>query len=152
MKKIIGFVLVALFISMSANAQAQKQQRMRKMSKLTVEQQAEMQTKHLVLTLDLTKDQEKKVFALKKEQAEKRKVQMEARQQNKENRADLTDDEKYQMRVDRLDRQIAHKAEMKKILNDDQYEKWEKIQVKKKRGIKKGMAKKGQSKGFKNRG
>ena len=121
MKKIIGFFLIALLVSVSTNAQAQKQKRERKISKLSVEQQAEMQTKHLVLALDLTKSQESKVYALKLKQAKERKAQMEARQQNKENRAEITDNKRYQMRVDRLDKQIANKAEMKKILNDEQY-------------------------------
>jgi hypothetical protein len=50
----------------------------------------------------------------------------------------LTSDEKFVLKRNMLDEQIAHKNEMKKVLTAEQYEKWEKMSKNK---MKKGMQK-----------
>ncbi len=102
---------------------------------LTAEQRATLQTKHLTLALDLTDSQQKKVQKLKLEQEElrqsKRAVMKAKREANDEKR--ISAEERYEHEVERLDHMIAFKAEMKSILNQSQYEKWERIQLHKKK-------------------
>jgi len=89
---------------------------------LSAEQIAELTTKKLTLHLDLTEGQQKKVNALELDRAKERK----SRQENREERKELSDTERFEQKSQRLDVQIAYKKEMKSILNDEQYEKWEK--------------------------
>lgn len=109
MKKIILASL--MFVSLSTFAQ--------KEMNLTPEQSAELRTKEMTLKLDLTEQQERKVYAINKEIAEKRS------EMRKVDRKALSDDERYEMRLARLDEMIGVKKEMKTILNEQQYEKWE---------------------------
>ena len=97
---------------------------------LTIEQRATLQTKHLALALDLTENQQKQVQKLKLEQEELRQSK---RAEMKEKRAakdekKISTEERYQHELERLDHMIAFKAEMKSILNQSQYEKWERLQ------------------------
>jgi hypothetical protein len=70
---------------------------------------------------------------------------MEARKAKKENDEKMTAVEKYTMENKRLDHKIAQKKEMKQLLNDEQYAKWEKMQYKR------GMHRKGKDKEGKRR-
>ena len=45
-------------------------------------------------------------------------------EENKESGKQLTDAERYQLQVGRLDSQIVFQKEMKSILNEKQYEQW----------------------------
>jgi hypothetical protein len=71
--------------------------------------------------------------------------------QKKQDGTTISDTEKYEMQKQRLDKQIEHKAAMKNILTNDQYEKWEKtMQQKGKKG--KSPKKSGNKKGMQNNG
>ncbi|MBD1263087.1 DUF4890 domain-containing protein [Maribacter polysiphoniae] len=125
MKKVI--VLIALIVGTTAMAQQRKDGKRNSMKDMTAEQMATLQTKKMTLDLDLTDAQQTKILALNLENAKKRKAKMEERQamRNSGDRPKLTSEEKYAMQAERLDAAIAHKAALKKILNDDQYAKWE---------------------------
>ncbi|OBX21504.1 MULTISPECIES: hypothetical protein [Bizionia] len=133
MKKIFLIALALVTIQMSAQDKKQmhkKGERTEKMQSYTPEEMAELQTKKLTLDLDLTEVQQKQVMALNLEGAKERKAMMEKRQElQKEKEAkSVSKDNKLKMKNDKLDKQIAMKAKMKEILNDEQYAKWEKLQ------------------------
>lgn len=108
---------------------------------LTPEQHATLQTKKLTLALDLSEQQQTKVLALQTKMATERKAKMEAHKAMKEKGEKPTEEQRYQMMNERLDAKIAFKKSMKKILNDEQYERWEKMHAKRSKGKKKMKAK-----------
>ncbi len=90
---------------------------------LTPEQMATLQTKKMTLALDLSSAQQKQIQEFHLENAKLRKEKMEA---VKGKRKDLSSEERYAHQNERLDHMIAQKEKMKKILNEDQFSKWEK--------------------------
>ena len=116
MKK-VAFVLIALI---AFNAQAQKGEHHKKRD-LTPEQMATMRTKQMTLAIDLSEAQQKDVLALNLKNAEKF-------SKSRGERKELTEEERYEMKNKMLDAQIANQRAMRKILNDDQYERWRKMQ------------------------
>ncbi len=139
MKKL---VLIALaLITLQATAQDRKREhapenrkeRGKQMMQFSPEEVAKIQTKKITLHLDLNESQQAKIHKINLENATKRKAMMEARKTKKENSSTKrpSKDERLQMMNIKLDHQIAMKAKMKKILNDEQYAKWEKAQAKK---------------------
>ncbi|UWX54379.1 hypothetical protein NYZ99_15765 [Maribacter litopenaei] len=131
MKKVIMTAILLIGISAMAQDHNRKEGRgNRHMKDLTPEQMATLQTKRMTLALDLTEDQQSKIQALFTKNAAERKAKMEAHKARKESGETLTDDEKFALRNERLDQQIAQKEEMKSILDDTQYSKWEKMRQK----------------------
>ena len=139
-------VLVALLlIGFTARAQQQNREEGRRhMANLSPEQMATLQTKRMTLALDLTADQQSKIQEMFAKNAAERKSKMEDLKARKESGETLSDDEKFDMKNERLDNQIAHKEEMKTILDDAQYAKWEKMHAKRGKH-KKGKARKHRS-------
>ena len=127
MKKVA--IVVLLMAGLTAMAQRGPQEGRKAMSDLTPEQMADLQTKKMTLALDLTTGQQEQIKALNLEKAKMRKAKMEERKNMKEagDRKKPTSDERYAMQNERLDQMIAQKAEMKNILSDEQYSKWEKM-------------------------
>ena len=122
MKKV--FLAFALIIGLTTFAQDKKGNRGDR-EKMTSEQQAELQTKKMKLDLDLNDKQATEVKGILTKQAEKReskRAEMEAKR--KEGQKPSKDD-RFKMKNAMLDEQIAQKAEMKKILNAEQFAKWE---------------------------
>ena len=93
---------------------------------LTPEQMATIKTKKMTLSLDLNEKQRTEVQEIHLEQAELRLAKKEERKAREEK---PTADERYAAMNERLDRQIEIKAQMKEILNKDQYAKWEELQT-----------------------
>ena len=142
MKKIV-IVLIAL-ITFQANAQHKeegrhdsKKERFHKMKDVSPEDMAQLYTKKLTLALDLTEAQQKKINAMSLKQAKAKKAKMEARMKAKEAAKKRSQEERLKAMNERLDAQIAHKKEMKAILNAEQYEKWERMQAKRQHAGKK---------------
>lgn len=146
--KHIFLVALALFtLNVTAQQQNPQQrkgdrkerpQRMQKFADFTPEEIAELRTKKMVLDFDLTDTQQKEVYKLnlkeakeRKQMMDERKAKMEARRndisEGKVKREKLSKEERFNMVNNKLDKQIAHKKEMKSILNKDQFEKWEKV-------------------------
>jgi hypothetical protein len=98
------------------------------MKDLSTEQMATLQTKKMTLALDLSEEQQGKMKSLLATNIAARKAKMEARKAKKENAEKLSADEKYTLHVARLDAQIAHKQELKTVLTEAQFNKWEKMQ------------------------
>ncbi|MGJ8735101.1 Spy/CpxP family protein refolding chaperone [Zobellia laminariae] len=125
MKKII--LALVCMVGLTAMAQREKGHGRDGMKDLTAEQIATLHTKKMTLALDLTSAQEQKIKAINLEDAKERKAKHEERKAQKEEgeRKKLTSDERYAMQNAKLDKMIARKAEMKKILSAEQYEKWQ---------------------------
>ena len=95
----------------------------------TPEQRAELQAKKLTLALDLSTSQQEKVQEIYLAKAEERKAKKEAR--SKSDSISRSPEMRYNRMNERLDAMIAHKKEMKEILTEEQYVKWEKLAAKK---------------------
>ncbi|RAJ07970.1 DUF4890 domain-containing protein [Arenibacter echinorum] len=139
MKKLV--VLVVLMAGISAIAQKPERERGHRgdMKDMSPEQIATLQTKQMTLALDLTDTQQKEIQSLNLENAVKRSEKMNEMKAKKESgeAKKLTSEERFAMKTAMLDHQIAQKEEMKKILNKEQYEKWEKMK-KNREGHRKG--------------
>ncbi|WP_424002379.1 hypothetical protein [Maribacter sp. IgM3_T14_3] len=131
MKKILMAILVVATIS--ATAQDQNKGKRGDMKDLSPDQVASLQTKKMTLALDLNESQQAKVKTILTKDATARKAKMEERKASKdEGKKIMTSEEKYTKQNERLDYQIARKEEMKSILTADQFEKWEKMNHRKK--------------------
>ncbi|MBT8205309.1 MAG: hypothetical protein KJP14_04300 [Eudoraea sp.] len=101
---------------------------------MTPEQLATLKTKKLTLALDLTEVQQKEIQKLTLEQAKlresKRSEMQEKRKADPEARP--SKEERYEHQLARLDEMIAHKAKMKDVLTEVQFEKWERLHKHKK--------------------
>jgi len=128
MKKVCTLALLLIGATVMAQ-EVQKGHHRAAMKDLTPEQMATLHTKKMTLALDLNESQQQQVHELSLENAKLRKVKMEERKAKKESGESKkpTSEERYVRQLERLDQQIAHKAEMKSILSPEQYEKWEKI-------------------------
>lgn len=122
-----------LLIGMTVMAQRGEGHHRDAMKDLTPEQAATLQTKRMTLALDLSQAQQSKIQALNLANAELRKSNMEERKSKNENGEvkKPTTEERYAMQNQRLDHQIAQKAEIKNILSEEQFEKWTKLKAKK---------------------
>ena len=130
MKKLI-LIAVAL-ITVSATAQEDKRERNERprgdrmertdfLKDLSPDEIATLQTKRMALQLDLTEAQQKEIHAIHLEQAKVRKTDMETRKKLNEKDKDI----RFKRANDQLDTKLSAKSKFKKVLNKEQYEKWE---------------------------
>lgn len=141
MRKLV--LAVMLMVGLGAMAQKPYPQKGHRgdMNKLSPEQTATLQTKRMTLALDLTDAQQKQIQSLNLENATKRAEKMKEIKAKKESGElkKLTSEDRFAMQSAMLDHQIAQKNNMKKILDKDQYAKWEKMK-KNRKGHHKGKA------------
>lgn len=125
---LVGFVTIA----QHGEHHRSKKMAMMKMTDMTPEQMATLQTKRMTLTLELSKGQQEQIQKLNLENATLRKTKMEEWKAKKENgeMKKPTSKEHYDRQNTRLDLQIAHQAKMKEILNEEQYAKWKSMRHK----------------------
>jgi hypothetical protein len=145
MKKIVGISILALLLTVSSFSQ-EKRKKVRQGESLSTEQMATLQTKKMALHLDLNESQQSAVAALMQKQMEERKLQREALREKRQNGEKLTADEKFALRNDQLEWRLAHKEEMKKILSDTQYEKWDKMNADRRNDVRDNFAERQNSK------
>ena len=149
MKKLILIALALVTIQVSAQDRKQefrkgdRMERGERFKDLTPEEKAQLQTKKMTLHLDLTQSQQKQIEKLNLENAKDRKANMETRQaKKKEGKGEKpSKEERLAMMNERLDKLIEMKGKMKKILDDEQFEKWEKNHAQKQRAGKKQKGK-----------
>ena len=118
MKKLI--VTIVLVISSLSFAQEK--------SKLSPEQQTELQVKKMTLDLDLDANQQNEIKTILLEQNKKRATKIAELKEKKKQGVKLSADEKFALKNKMLDEKIEHKARMKKILKPEQFQKWEQNQ------------------------
>ncbi len=99
----------------------------------TPEQVAELKTKKMTLALDLSEAQQQEVEQLELERANNRIAKMEERKalKNEGKRSKEDSDSRFEHLNERLDQQIAYKAQIKEILSAEQFSKWENLQQQK---------------------
>ncbi len=119
-------LLTSIFLALAMFGYSQHGPHHKGMKDMSAEQRASLETKKLALALDLSENQQKKIQEIHLERALKRDTRKEER---KERDAKPDTDERYAMMSNRLDNQIEMKAQMKEILDNDQFEKWEKLQL-----------------------
>ena len=134
MKKLVLIVIALVALQVSAqedkkeHRKGAKKERMHKQMNFTPEEMATLQTKKMVLSLDLTEAQQREIHKINLANAKVRQAKMEGRKKvredNKEEKPSKED--RYKMMNERLDKQISNKKEMKTILSKEQFEKWEK--------------------------
>ncbi len=122
------YILTMLVLCMTMTATAQRSSNNGRRAQLNPEQQATLATKKMTLALDLNTQQADKVYRIQLEQAQKRKAFIAERK--KEDRSELTKEQRFELKTKKLDNQIAIQKEMKSILTADQFEKWRKMKGK----------------------
>ncbi len=120
-------LLITLFLVGSMTAQeeattAKKDKKQHKKEHFTPEQQATLKTKKMDLHLDLSEAQEKKVYQLVLENAKNRTAKK--AEMKKAEKKERTTEEKYQMKLQKLDHMLAYQEQMKTILDDKQFDQW----------------------------
>ena len=117
--------MIALLLCV-ASLSAQPNKNKKEHLKFSPEQLAEIRTKQMTLHLELTNNQQQQLKVLLKEQAILRKGQKEKRVALRKNEVKLNTDQKYQLVIERLDTQLAFQDDIKKVLNEKQFETWKK--------------------------
>ena len=109
-----------------------------RMKDMSPEQIAILETKKMTLALDLNEKQQQQIQEIHLEKA----IERQAHREEREDRDSKPDaDERFQMMNERLDKQIAVKDQMKDILSNEQFEKWEKLNLSRGRSKMKGRCK-----------
>jgi Spy/CpxP family protein refolding chaperone len=111
---------------MDSEREKRPNNRMEAMKALTPEQEATLWTKKMTLELDLNQNQQDQMYALILGKTKKIKSRMENKPKERPSKEEI-----YNMHISRLDEAIAMKESLKKILNDDQFAKWELMKNKK---------------------
>ncbi|WP_430968651.1 hypothetical protein [Spongiimicrobium sp. 2-473A-2-J] len=127
-------VILAVMVMAGLTAMAQKGEGKGHhgfMKDMTPEQLATLQTKKMTLALELSAKQQQQIQRINLENAELRKAKMEELRTKKESgkREKPTADERFTMLNERLDKKIAAQSELKRILNEEQFEQWKKMQL-----------------------
>lgn len=128
MKKLLTVLVLAVGFTVTTHAQKANNN---KRQQLTVEQQTDLAVKKMTLKLDLNEAQQSQIKPLIAEKIAERKKMSAKRKAMKDSKNKPTADERYEMESKMLDKQIAFKKEMKHILNEDQYKRFEKMAAKK---------------------
>ncbi|MFV5703454.1 hypothetical protein ACM55F_16425 [Flavobacterium sp. XS2P12] len=139
MKKL--FIVALLVVGMTSFAQERKARPERaQMEQMTPEQRNQLHLKKMTLELDLNASQQKEMSKIIAEQSAKREAKMAERKASKDSaKKQLTADEVFAKKSKMLDEQIVMKERMKKILNPEQYKKWDDMKGKRHHGMKKRM-------------
>lgn len=145
MKKLISMALLTIFTTM-AHAQEQNEPQKRQRQEFTAEQIAELKTKKMALALDLSDKQQRQIYEINKRNAIERKEKIESLKALRTEKKQLSSDQLFELKKSRLDKQLAQQAEMKKILNDRQFETWRKTRNVRAHKAKRKMAKRKQMK------
>ena len=138
MKKIFSLTLLAI---LTVSAFGQEQQRKNNRFDLAPDQIAELQTKKMVLHLDLSEKQQQQILKINKRNAIDRKRNIEEHETLREKGHKPSSDEFANRMNVRLDKQIAHQKEMKNILNEKQFENWKNSRKHQTHKMKKRMSK-----------
>lgn len=133
MKKLLLIAIALVTVNTPAQELKKERQhrgeheRVKQFKDFSPEEIATLQTKKLVLALDLIETQQKQIQALHLEQAKARRTAMEARKKLREEGKDEqpSKEDRFKRANEQLDSRIALKTKMKNILNKEQFDKWE---------------------------
>lgn len=138
MKKLIA---VALFcFSLTGFAQEKNAARLRNdRESFTPGQRSELAVKKLTLELDLNASQQSEMSKIINDLEAKKTAKRAEFNARKESERTMTNDARFALKNQLLDEQMATHGKVKKILNADQYAKWERMQEDRKSRVKKEM-------------
>ncbi len=136
MKNIASILVFVFAFALTTGAQ---QKRKEKRDNLSVEQRTELAVKKMTLALNLSDKQQNEIKPLLVAQAKEREVALEKRKALRDSNTKPTKEELYAMRTQQLDAQIDFKSKMKAILKTDQFERFEKMSLKRKQKGRKMM-------------
>ena len=122
MKKWIMTCLLLAGLSVTAQHTPRQGQGRRQMQEFSADQMATLQSKKMMLALDLSSNQQQELETLLSKRIGQRHQMRQARQQDSAAMADPQ--KRYQFMNQRLDSEIAFRQELKKILSEPQYEQW----------------------------
>ena len=133
MKKVLIWALVLSTLSVTAQQRGRfqhgsdRQGKMAMMEDLSPEQAATLKTKRMTLDLNLTESQQDKMYAIHLKNAKNRQERMaEVDKQREEGTwTKPSKEERFNLINEKLDKKIAHKKELKQILDKEQFERWE---------------------------
>ena len=127
MKKILTLSLLLLTIGAMAQQRPHNRQTQKALKELSPEQRATLQSKKMVLALDLDTRQQQQVETLLKKRFETReKIRATHRETATDSSRRLDPEQRYNRMNAHLDREIAFQQEMKNILTESQFEHWKK--------------------------
>jgi len=118
--------IVVLVFALTFTAQAQKK-RGNMGSKLTIEQQTTLAVKKMTLVLDLSDKQQEQIKPIIMSKITNKNDFTEKRKAAKVNKQKPTSDEIFAIKNKQLDNQIIMKNSIKNILNEKQFDKFEKM-------------------------
>lgn len=121
MKKIIAMALLVIGFTSFA------QEKNRGENRLSPEQQTELQIKKMTLDLDLNASQQNQLKPILLDHNKQKEERFKKVQTSRKNNARLSQDERFKIKDEMLDSQIALKSKMKNILSAEQFAKWKKI-------------------------
>jgi hypothetical protein len=138
MKKILTLSLLLLTFGATAQQRGHHRQSQKALEELSPEQRATLQSKKMVLALDLDSRQQQQVESLLKKRFETReKMRATHRKKAPDSSKRLTAEQRYTRMNSHLDREIAFQQEMKNILSETQFDQWKKRHGAKKRAVQK---------------
>lgn len=123
MKKIILLALLIVGTTIVAQERNRKAQGM-KMEQFTAEQKSQLMLKKMTLLLDLSDAQQKDMSVLISNDIAQKEANLAEMKAMREKRVRPSKDDRFTMQIKMLDKKIAAKKNMKKILDAKQYEKW----------------------------
>jgi periplasmic protein CpxP/Spy len=137
-------LFLALVLVVGLNSFAQPGRKGEGREKLTPEQQVESILKKMTQELALTEKQQNEIKPILVEQSKKREAKKEEFRAKREKGEKPSDEEIAEMKKNRADEELALKTKFKKILSEEQYNKWsdmrkqfgEKMKGKRKEGVK----------------
>ncbi len=134
-------ILIVAILVFTVNVYAQQPAKKRTKAHFTPEQIATLQTKRMTLYLQLNESQQQQILEINKKRAVICEQKIEARKTRLQKGEKPTAIELFNKKSARLDAQIAHQKEMKKILTEKQFEMWKKSRIRKNVLIKKRIRK-----------
>ena len=135
MKKILTLGLLLLTVGAMAQNSPRRGEMHKAHKELSPEQRAILQSKKMVLALELDAQQQKQVESLLKERFETRaKMRASHREAARDSSNRRSPEERFTLMNAHLDQEIAFQNQMKNILNESQFDQWKKRHNAKKRG------------------
>ncbi len=130
----LASILVLVF-AFTITTQAQKKDKRMRMEKFSIKQQTALAVKKMTLDLELTDAQQRKIRPLITQQIKDRNRYYEQMKKSKKTDKKPSTEELFNLKIEQLDQKIAHKKEMKSVLNKEQFDKFEKMASAKKRMV-----------------
>lgn len=129
-------ILIAILLLTAFSYGQRPEKRMEVRESMTPQQEASIKSKKMALELDLTEKQQDEVYKLLVDQATNRPAKL-----SKEERQKMTQEARVALTENRLQEQIEFKRDLKEVLSMEQYEQFEEMMSKRKKGAKKRMNK-----------